>query len=74
VERKYREGLNAELERLRRSVPTLPQREEGGVLRQSKPSKAMVLASAIEHIKNVTRERNMYRVENERLRNFDKQD
>lgn len=29
VERKYREGLNSELERLRRAVPTLPQREGG---------------------------------------------
>lgn len=74
VERKYREGINAELERLRRSVPTLPQRDECGVLGQSKPSKAMVIASAIDYIKNVTRERDMYHVENERLRNFDKQD
>ncbi|USP73997.1 uncharacterized protein yc1106_01271 [Curvularia clavata] len=74
VERKYREGLNAELERLRRAVPTLPQRDECGVLGQSKPSKAMVLASAIDYIKNVTRERDMYRVENERLTSFHKQD
>jgi hypothetical protein len=61
VERKYREGLNAELERLRRTVPTLPQCDEsgagGGVMGQPKPSKAMVLAGAIEYIRRIERER-----------------
>src|SRR3712207_8387256 len=37
VERKYREGLNAELERLRRAVPTLPQSDEAGAMGQPKP-------------------------------------
>lgn len=68
VERKYREGLNAELERLRRAVPTLPQCEEGGVMGQPKPSKAMVLAGAIDYIKKIERERDLYREENDRLR------
>ncbi|KAF2016843.1 hypothetical protein BU24DRAFT_459963 [Aaosphaeria arxii CBS 175.79] len=63
VERKYREGLNSELERLRRAVPTLPQGAEDGsstaqqVLGQPKPSKAMVLSGAIEYIKRLERER-----------------
>ncbi|KAF2240969.1 hypothetical protein BU26DRAFT_185313 [Trematosphaeria pertusa] len=61
VERKYREGLNSELEKLRRAVPTLPQSEEGQVIGQPKPSKAMVLAAAIDYIKKVEKERNMDR-------------
>ncbi|KAF2659369.1 hypothetical protein K491DRAFT_591075 [Lophiostoma macrostomum CBS 122681] len=61
VERKYREGLNAELERLRRAVPTLPQCDDSGaggdVMGQPKPSKAMILAGAIEYIRRVEDER-----------------
>ncbi|KAJ4311025.1 hypothetical protein N0V94_008151 [Neodidymelliopsis sp. IMI 364377] len=68
VERKYREGLNAELERLRRAVPTLPQSDEAGAMGQPKPSKAMVLASAIEYIRKIEAERDMLKLENERLR------
>ncbi|XPS94752.1 hypothetical protein M3J09_004055 [Ascochyta lentis] len=69
VERKYREGLNAELERLRRAVPSLPQSDEAGAMGQPKPSKATVLASAIEYIRKIEAERDMLKVENERLRN-----
>ncbi|PSN61298.1 hypothetical protein BS50DRAFT_157774 [Corynespora cassiicola Philippines] len=68
VERKYREGLNSELERLRRAVPTLPQSDEGGVMGQPKPSKAMVLAGAIDYIKKIEREREMLLAEVEALR------
>jgi hypothetical protein len=68
VERKYREGLNSELERLRRAVPTLPHSEDGGVMGQSKPSKAMVLSSAIDYIKSIEKERDALRAENERLK------
>lgn len=68
VERKYREGLNAELERLRRAVPTLPQSDEAGAMGQPKPSKAMVLASAIEYIRKIEAERDALKLENERLR------
>ncbi|KAF2708481.1 hypothetical protein K504DRAFT_468813 [Pleomassaria siparia CBS 279.74] len=67
VERKYREGLNSELERLRRTVPTLPQSDEGASMGQPKPSKAMVLAGAIEYIRSIERERDELREENERL-------
>jgi hypothetical protein len=67
VERKYREGLNSELERLRRAVPTLPHSEDGGVMGQPKPSKAMVLSSAIDYIRSIEKERDALRAENERL-------
>lgn len=68
VERKYREGLNSELDRLRRAVPTLPQFDEGGSMGQLNPSKAMVLMGAIEYIKKIKRERDALMEENERLR------
>jgi hypothetical protein len=68
VERKYREGLNSELERLRRTVPTLPQSDEGGMMGQPKPSKAMVLSSAIEYIRKIEKERDALKEENERLK------
>lgn len=70
VERKYRAGLNAKLERLRCAVPTLPQIKEGGGMGHLKPSKAMVLTGAIGYIKKVERERDTYRDEIERLRSF----
>lgn len=69
VERKYREGLNATLERLRQTVPALCQEDKfGGIVGQPKPSKAMILEGAIEYIKEVERERDACRGENERLR------
>jgi hypothetical protein len=69
VERKYREGLNSELERLRQAVPVLRREgEKAGALRHPKPSKAMVLSSAIEHIQRLEKERDKLREENERLR------
>ncbi|OCK77138.1 hypothetical protein K432DRAFT_359152 [Lepidopterella palustris CBS 459.81] len=68
VERKYREGLNSELERLRRAVPTLPQRDSGDLTGPPKPSKATVLASAIDYIKFMETERERLAEENERLR------
>ncbi|KAF1831560.1 hypothetical protein BDW02DRAFT_45236 [Decorospora gaudefroyi] len=68
VERKYREGLNSELERLRRAIPLLRQTEEAGAMGQQKPSKAMVLSSAIEYIRQIEQERDALREENEKLR------
>lgn len=73
IERKYREGLNSELERLRRAVPALPQSEEGGVMGQPKPSKAMMLAGAIDYTKKVEKARDMCREENKRLRGLTQQ-
>ncbi|KAI4644955.1 hypothetical protein J4E93_005754 [Alternaria ventricosa] len=68
VERKYREGLNSELERLRQSVPILRQSDEVGAVGQPKPSKAMILASAIEYIQSIEKERDALIEENDRLR------
>ena len=68
VERKYREGLNAELERLRLAVPTLPQWDAHALDAPPKPSKATVLASAIEYIRKMELERDQLRQENEVLR------
>lgn len=68
VERKYREGLNSELERLRRAVPTLIQRDPRDLTSPPKPSKATILASAIDYIKKIEQERDILRDENEKLR------
>jgi hypothetical protein len=67
VERKYREGLNSDLERLRRAVPTLLQSGEGAVMGQPKPSKAMVLSCAVAYIAKIEHERDGLREGNEQL-------
>jgi hypothetical protein len=67
VERKYREKLNMELERLRRAVPILPQSDAADVTGAAKPSKGMVLAVAIDYIKELERERDAAVEEVERL-------
>jgi hypothetical protein len=56
VERKYREGLNTQLEKLRRVVPTLCPAEDG---EKPKPSKATILANAIAYIKKLEQERDI---------------
>lgn len=68
VERKYREGLNSELERLRRAVPSLLQSVDGDVVSQSKPSKATILAGAVDYIRKLESETNALQEENRRLR------
>lgn len=68
VERKYREGLNSELERLRKAVPSLAHGEEGAAMGQAKPSKAVILCSAIEYIKKIENERDALKEEVERLK------
>jgi hypothetical protein len=73
VERKYREGLNTELERLRRAVPTLLQSHDGSGIGQPKPSKSMVIAAAIKHIEMVTQERDMLQNENDEIREYRKE-
>jgi hypothetical protein len=57
VERKYREGLNIEFERLRRAIPTLPQNVDSNIIGVAKPSKGMVLGAAIEYISRIEKER-----------------
>jgi len=62
VERRYRENLNAHLEKLRQHVPTLAGKNgfgAGAVADQGeggKPSKCEILSSAIEHIDSLGRE------------------
>ena len=68
VERKYREGLNAELERLHRTVLTLPQFDSCSMASQPRPSKAMILTGAIDYIKRLEKERDAYKTEIELLR------
>jgi hypothetical protein len=68
VERKYREKLNMELERLRRAVPILPQQSDAAdVMGAAKPSKSMVLAVAIDYIRELERQRDEAIHEVERL-------
>lgn len=67
VERKYREGLNSDLEKLRRAVPALSQSEEGAAIGWPKPSKAMVLSCAVEYIAKIELERDGLREGNELL-------
>lgn len=67
-ERKYRAGLNAELERLRRAVPMVLQSGDDIVMGQRKQSKAMVLASAINYIKKIEQERDVLQNENDAFR------
>lgn len=67
VERKYRDGLNSVLEKLRRVVPSLSQGDESIAIGRPKPTKAMVLSCAIEYIKKIELEKDELREGNERL-------
>jgi hypothetical protein len=73
VERKYREGLNAQLKRLRRAVPALLQTSDGDGTGQPKLSKSMVIAAAIDHIEMVTQERDMLQKENDVISEYRKE-
>ncbi|KAF2637325.1 hypothetical protein P280DRAFT_492253 [Massarina eburnea CBS 473.64] len=74
VERKYRESLNTQLESLRRVVPSLQQNRacDGADIEDlpapSKPSKAVILASATAHIKQIEKERKSLHDENQLLK------
>lgn len=46
----------------------MTQSDEAGAMGQPKPSKAMVLASAIEYIQKLEAERDALKLDNERLR------
>jgi hypothetical protein len=67
VERKYREGLVSELERLRRVVPELSQSNEGSVIGRPRPTKTMVLSCAIAYIRKLEMEKDKLREENQQL-------
>jgi len=68
VERKYRQMLNAEMERLRINVPTLPQHDGTSLAGPPKPSKATVLAAAVDYIKMLEAETERLTEENEVLK------
>lgn len=75
VERKYRESLNTQLESLRRVVPSLQQNVRGydgadieDLPTPSKPSKAVILASATAHIKQQEKDKKSLADENALLR------
>jgi hypothetical protein len=75
VERKYRESLNTQLESLRRVVPSLQLNQgacDGADIEDlpapSKPSKAVILASATAHIKQQEKEKKSLADENTMLR------
>jgi len=68
VERKYREGLNAELERLRSTIPSLQRRNSKALNGPPKPSKATVLATAIDYIKDIEIQRDQLLRENDVLK------
>lgn len=76
VERRYRENLNAHLERLRQTVPTLASRQTQGtsstgqptIIESAKPSKCEILNGAIEHIGTLNRENQTLISENKELR------
>ena len=76
IERKYRESLNTQLESLRRVVPALQQNRtspcEGADIEDlpapSKPSKALILATATAYIKQIEKEKKQVVDENAVLR------
>ncbi|KAL1610855.1 hypothetical protein SLS60_002526 [Paraconiothyrium brasiliense] len=69
VERKYRDGIKASLERLRKLVPTLCQEDKpSGLMDRPKHSKVTILEAAIRRIKEIEKERDMYRAESKHLR------
>jgi len=75
VERKYRESLNTQLESLRRVVPSLQQNQRGfdgadieDLPTPSKPSKAVILASATAYIKQMEKDKKAVADENQLLK------
>lgn len=60
VERKYREGLNASFRKLQRAVPAISQLSDA-IIGTARPSKAVVIDSAIEYIHRLEKERDKAR-------------
>jgi hypothetical protein len=74
VERKYREGINSEMKRLQRAVPTMQPRAEKDdeMLETFRPSKAMILTGAIDYIKKLECERDaaLEELDNRRIKSL----
>ena len=68
VERRYRQALNAEMERLRVNVPTLSQHSGTSFVGPPKPSKATVLAAAVNYIETLEAETKRLIEENGKLK------
>ncbi|KAK4580159.1 hypothetical protein LTR86_000362 [Recurvomyces mirabilis] len=70
VERRYRENLNAHLDKLRQSVPLLASRGGKGADAQEgiKPSKCEILNGAIEHIAELGKEKRLLKDHNRMLK------
>ena len=72
VERRYRENLNAHLDKLRQTVPALARRGVDGAKVEGgqgvKPSKCEILNGAIEHIGALNKEVGELKAENAALR------
>ena len=68
VERKYRDTLNAELERLRRTIPHIRDLESETPDGRPRPSKATVLAAATEYIRKLEIDVETLSEENTQLR------
>ncbi|KAF1814952.1 hypothetical protein P152DRAFT_239873 [Eremomyces bilateralis CBS 781.70] len=68
VERKYREGLNQGMERLRRVLPNLPQSNDRFSFDAAKVSKLVVLASAVDYLQEVEGQIKGLQEENQMLR------
>ena len=68
VERRYRQALNAEMERLRVNVPTLPRHNGTSFVGPPKPSKAAVLAAAVDYIETLEAETKRLIEENGKLK------
>jgi len=65
IERKYREGLNTEMEKLRDAIPRLPQ---GPIGQNQKATKAMVLKTAVEEIERLNSDYEKVSGENEKIK------
>ncbi|USP76226.1 uncharacterized protein yc1106_03500 [Curvularia clavata] len=69
VERKYREGLNASFRKLQCAVPALAQLSDA-IIGTARPSKAVVIDSAIEYIHRLEKERDKARFLLDRFKKY----
>jgi len=68
VEKKYRNTLNNEMERLRQAIPHMANLDDQSPIGRPKPSKMAVLASAVDYIRSVETECEQLRSRNEEMR------